>query len=175
MVIQEKLQALEAAGTLKTHQEKLVAKIKQALRNPGTVPGIHTTTRPRTFTVNPSIVVPYDLADHQSVVFQKRGTVVNSLHTVSLTKPLLFIDGDDKSQVAWALHQQAERQKTVQPLPKIILVKGSPFSLMEQNGALFYFDQKGSLTKKLGITQVPARVTQVGDLLNIEEVKLDEK
>ena len=174
-VIQTKLKDLEERGVLKDHQQDLVEKVKETLKNPQAVAGITKTTQPRTFTYDTSIMVPYDMKDNQGTVFQKQGTVVNPLHTHSLTKPLLFIDGDDRGQVVWVLHQQEERQRTRQTLPKLILVKGSPFDLMETHNVAFYFDQKGILTKKLGITQVPARVTQTEDVLTIEEVKLDEK
>ncbi len=98
-VIQEKLKSLEESGALKDHQQKIVERVKQALKRPTTVEGIKTTTQPRVFTFNPSIVVPYDLKDHQGQVFQQAGTVINPLHYHSLTKPLLFIDSDDCQQV----------------------------------------------------------------------------
>jgi conjugal transfer pilus assembly protein TraW len=171
-VIQEKLKTLEKSGVLKDHQQKIVERVRQALKRPTAVEGIKATTQPRVFTFNPSIVVPYDLKDHQGQVFQQAGTVINPLHFHSLTKPLLFIDGDDADQVNWALKQQEHHQQANQSLPKIILVKGSPFDLMERHDASFYFDQSGILVKKLGIRQVPAHVSQSGEVLTIEEVKL---
>jgi conjugal transfer pilus assembly protein TraW len=51
-------------------------------------------------------------------------------------------------------------------------VKGAPLELNEQHDRWFYFDQAGVLTKKLGIKQVPSIVTQYGQLLKIQEVKL---
>ena len=45
-------------------------------------------------------------------------------------------------------------------LSKIILVKGSPLELQEKLGIPVYFDQYGTLTKRIGIKQVPAIVWQ---------------
>ena len=80
-VIQTKLKTLEEKGTLKGHQQSLVEKVKETLKNPQAVAGITKTTQPRIFTFNPSIVVPYDLKDHQGTVFQKQGTVINPWHS----------------------------------------------------------------------------------------------
>jgi conjugal transfer pilus assembly protein TraW len=44
--------------------------------------------------------------------------------------------------------------------------------LMKKHNVRFYFDQKSILTLKLGITQVPAIVTQNGMKLRIEELVL---
>jgi conjugal transfer pilus assembly protein TraW len=61
----------------------------------------------------------------------------------------------------------------IHPLAKIIFVKGAPLKIMEEIGLTVFFDQHGKITKKLGITQVPAIVIQDGKHLKIEEVKAD--
>jgi conjugal transfer pilus assembly protein TraW len=43
---------------------------------------------------------------------------------------------------------------------------------MEDFDATCYFDQGGKLIKKFGITQVPARVSQDGNRLKVEELLL---
>jgi conjugal transfer pilus assembly protein TraW len=173
-VIKSKLKTLEEDGTLQTHQQKIEERITKSLKRPQAVTTIKTTTQPRRFLFNPSFVVPNDLKDHQGKVFQKAGTLINPLHDYSLRRPLLLIDGDDRRQVTWAFKQHEDRQQAKEFVPKIILVKGSPFELMEQFNTPVYFDQGGVLVKKLGIEQVPARVSQYGDRLLIEEVKLKE-
>jgi len=113
-------------------------------------------------------MVPYDLKDHEGRVFQEKGTMVNPLEMHSLKCPLLFVDGDDSQQVAWAIrqHQAAESLHK----PKIILVQGSPFELSKKLNLPIYFDQSGVLVKKLGISCVPARLYQQEKTLTIEEV-----
>jgi len=162
--IQQQLHALDQSGELAAHQRQIQQKTLARLKRPTPVSGLRPTTVPRTFRFDPTITVPYDLKDHTGRLIHQAGTTVNPLHTHSLTQSLLFIDGDDKDQVAWAM-------KLAEP-SKIILTNGSPFDLMEQHpDRTVYFDQHGALTGKLGIQQIPARVTQSGDQLQIEELE----
>lgn len=82
-----------------------------------------------------------------------------------LTKWILFIDGENEAHVKWALSQPLNS--------KIILIQGRPLTLEERHERHFYFDQLGLITKKLGITQIPARVTQERDRLKIEELQIE--
>lgn len=164
--IHEKLKSLEQSGKLKVHQLTLQQRIIDSVRTPQSVEGLRKTIEARTFTYDPSITVPYDLKDHQGIVFAKAGTTINPLETHALSGSLLFIDGSDPEQVDWALRQKSEKQK-------VILVKGSPFLLMKHYGTKMYFDQGGVLIAKLGIRQVPAQVFQKGKMLQIEEILLE--
>jgi len=165
-VIEKRLKKLEEEGSLQEHQQKIAKQAQEKIKRPKAVEGVHHTTKPRSFIYDPSITVPYDLKDHQGKIFHAKGTKVNSLDYKSLSKPLLFIDGDDEAQVDWAKEQN--------PNSQIILIKGSPFELMEKLDRSVYFDQEGVLVKKLGIEQVPAKVTQQEKHLLIEEVVLKE-
>jgi len=110
--------------------------------------------------------VPRDLIDHNGQVFVKEGTIINPLAIYSLTKPMVFIDGDDQTAINWAIQQNPSNTK-------IILTSGTPFKLRELYKRAFYFDQNGTLVKKFGITQIPARVSQTGDKLQVEEILLN--
>lgn len=167
-VIQAKLKNLEASGGLKEHQEKIAARSKQAIERPQAVAGVTHTTKPRTFTYDPSITLASDITDHEGRVFAKKGEHINPLNYRSMTKPLLFIDGDQSDHLTWAFGQLKQY-----PQAKVILVKGAPLQIMRDMGIQVYFDQYGKITNKLGIVQVPAKVTQAGNFLQIEEVKVD--
>lgn len=172
-VIREKLQKLSDSGQLEDHQQKIVKSAKQKIHRPEPVIGIVKTKTARTFTYDPSITVPYDMKDHKGQIFHKKGTRVNPLETHSMRCSLLFIDGDDSDQVVWAkgFHEViGEIHK-----PKIILIKGSPLELSEAHNIPMYFDQGGTLVNKLGITQVPAHLSQKDKILQIEEIDLGEK
>ena len=165
-VIESKLKRIEEEGNLQEHQQKIAKQAQEKIKRPKPVEGIQHTSKARSFTYDPSITVPYDLKDHKGQVFHAKGTKVNPLDYKSFTKPLLFIDGDDQEQVDWVITQQSVAQ--------IILTRGSPFELMEKIDRPVYFDQEGTLIKKLGIGQVPARVTQQDKQLLIEEIVLKE-
>lgn len=92
--------------------------------------------------------------------------LVNPLDTVPLRQRLVFLDGDDEGQVAWAMGA------TTALNAKLILVSGSPFALMKAEQRRFYFDQKGTLTRHFGIRAVPAVVEQQGRTLAVRELVL---
>jgi conjugal transfer pilus assembly protein TraW len=163
--ITSKLKALDAQGDLEKHQLKIQARIKAQLLHPHAVAGLIKTQKARVFYYNPAIKVPTDLQDQQGQVFVKAGTEVNPLAVQSLKQDLIFIAGEDPKQWAWAQKQSA----------KIILVSGAPFALMEKYPIRLYFDQAGLLVKKLGIHQIPARVSQEAELLKIEELEIPEE
>lgn len=67
-----------------------------------------------------------------------------------LRAPLVFLDGDDTAQLAWAARRYAGAKA------KLILVRGAPLELMKARQRRFYFDQGGTLVKHFGIRAVPA-------------------
>lgn len=165
-VIESKLSNLKKSGKLDALQKTWQQQAKQSVERPKPVSHIRHTSKPRVFYFDPSVTIPTDFKDHRGAVFQKAGARVNPLSTISMTKALLFLDGDDKAQVAWALAETKTRNHKA----LLILVKGSPTQHMEQTKQRFYFDQGGRLVKKFGIKQVPARVSQAGLLLKVEEL-----
>lgn len=170
-VIKAKLQALATSGKLEGHQQIILRRAKEQLNRPPPIKNILKTTVPRSFNWDPSITVPYDLKDHKGNVFYRKGTKVNPLDTHPFRYPFLFVDGDDPSQVAWAIKQY--KLAEVSHKPKIILVQGAPFDLSKKLNLPIYFDQSGVLVKKFGISQVPAKVSQNKKNLIVDEVSLD--
>lgn len=169
--LESKLQLLEESGELKKHQEILRNKAEQSVRTPPPVEGISKAAKQRVWYYDPSLTVPYDLKDHQGRVFHKKGTRINPLKFRSLSSLLIFIDGADEAQVSWVQRTYLDGENK----SKIILTSGSPFELMEILNEPIYFDQGGTITKKLGIKHVPAVVVQEGLKLKITEIALEEK
>jgi conjugal transfer pilus assembly protein TraW len=102
-----------------------------------------------------------DLEDHNGKIFAKKGERFNPLDRISMTRVILFFDGDEESHVKWAFSKQQNAC--------LILVKGSPLELQKRFDQPVYFDQQGSLVSKLGIKQVPAMVRQEQKILIISE------
>jgi len=163
-LIQKKLRGMIERGELEAHNLELQKKTRASVERPKPVEGLAKTQEAKVFYVDPTYVVPEDLKDHTGKVFAPKGSKINPLETVSLSQTLLFFDGDDEDQKAFA-----EAKHRSDPV-KLILVKGEPLSLSEELKSFVYFDQAGTLTKKLGIVHVPALVTQEGLRLRIEEV-----
>ena len=108
----------------------------------------------------------YPIADETGAVLFPAGLRKNPLDVVSLSKHLLFFDARDVRQVAKARELIARYQGRVKP----ILVGGSYIDLMKAWNTPVYYDQDGTLVRKLGITGVPAIVSQEGSRLRIDEV-----
>ncbi len=165
-LILSKLRQAEATGVLARIQRETQANVKRGIEQPAPVTKIIRTTRPRSFYYDPSIVVPYAIADAEGKVIVTPGTRVNPLDTVSLSKALLFIDARDAAQVGRARNILDERGGKV----KVILTGGSYLDLMRRWKRPVFYDQQGTLTDKLGIRHVPALVSQEGKRLRIDEL-----
>ncbi|HVA41382.1 MAG TPA: type-F conjugative transfer system protein TraW [Candidatus Binataceae bacterium] len=165
-VILSKLRHAEATGVLARLQRDTQAKVKRGIEQPAPIARITKTTKARSFYYDPSIVVPYAIADADGKVIVAPGTKVNPLDTVSLSKALLFIDARDAAQVGRARGILDERGGKV----KVILTGGSYLDLMRRWKRPVFFDQQGTLTDKLGIRHVPALVSQEGKRLRIDEI-----
>lgn len=148
-----KLRKMEATGELEKERQLVERRGKEMILHPKFIAGITRTQKIREYKFNPVITLTRNLADHKGKVFAHKGEQFNPLDKIKLSKPLLFIDGDDEKQINWALSSGGEHGK-------IVLVKGSPLDLQKRLARDIYFDQCGSLTTKLGIKHVPAIVFQ---------------
>ena len=90
------------------------------------------------------------------------------MEVVSLSKHSSSSTARDERQVERARELIERYQGKVKP----ILVAGSYLALMQRWQLPVYFDQQGALTRKLGITHVPALVSQEGMQLRIDELPL---
>jgi hypothetical protein len=124
-----------------------------------------TRSKSRVFHYDPTYVVPESVTDGQGKVIARKGATVNPLKGLELSSGLLFLDGTNPAHIQWAAKQKGSF--------KWILVRGNPFALEEQEKRPVYFDQNAFTTKKLRIQHVPARVTQDGLKLKIEEVPIN--
>ena len=165
-VILSKLREADKTGVLARLQRETQGKVKRGIEQPAPIARITKTTKARSFYYDPSIVVPYAIADADGKVIVAPGTKVNPLDTVSLSKALLFIDARDAAQVGRARGILDQRGGKV----KVILTGGSYLELMRRWKRPVFFDQQGTLTDKLGIRHVPALVSQEGRRLRIDEI-----
>ena len=161
-VIEERLQELQATGKLAEHQKELQQRVRQSIDRPRPVEGLQKTTTYQSRDYDPSFVLDKDIKDHQGNSIATAGAKYNPLDYHSFGKPLLLIDGDDISQVAWALNQEG----------KIVLTQGAPLLLTKEHTKTFFFDQGGLLVKKFNLTKIPVRVSQKDKILMIEEINL---
>ena len=162
--IQSRLIAMEKSGETAKLNDRLKRRTVARVNRPDPVAGIARAIDDRSWSFDPTITLAADIRGTKGELIHAAGTRVNPLDSVSLRADLLFLDGDDPAQVAWALKQ--DRQA------KLILVSGAPLELMKARQRRFYFDQGGKLTERFGIRAVPARVRQQGRVLAVSEIAL---
>lgn len=165
-VILQRLREMHSDGGLERLQRDSQARVRRQIEEPPGVPGISKTTQARSFHVDPSIEVPYPITDADGRVIVAPGTRINPLDTVSLSRPLLFIDARDRAQVDRAQQLLGAHGGQL----KLILTGGSYLELMRRWKRPVFYDQQGRLTQQLGIRHVPALVSQDGKRLRIDEL-----
>jgi len=150
------------------NQEKLRKKQIETFKKPQRIE-LSEASENKVYFFDPTVCVQEDIKDNEGNIVVKKGTVFNPLKTVSLGQDLIFFDGTKKEHIEWAKKNSKA---------KWILINGDPIELEKELNRPIYFDQSGAITKKLKIQNVPAKVSQKGLSLKIEEIFLggvDEK
>lgn len=166
--IEQRLREKERSGELQRIAEAARARGIDTVRQPPPVEGVRTTERPRTFYVDPSFTLDRNITDPQGRLMFAAGTRKNPLEVVSLSRHLLFFDARDPRQVKHARELSGRYAGRIKP----ILTGGSYLDLMKAWRVPVYYDQAGTLTRRFGIRQVPALVSQDGLRLRIDELGL---
>jgi conjugal transfer pilus assembly protein TraW len=166
--IKLKLENLKTSGQIDKMNEQFKNKAMDYVNRPTPLKNIKHTIVAREWLFDPAVLVKDDLKDQSGKIFHKAGSRVNPLDYINLTNVLIFIDGDSKEHINYAREQNIKYQGHT----KIILVNGHITNLMKRFKTRFYFDQEGTLTRKFGITSVPAIVSQEAKALKIKEVLL---
>lgn len=177
--IDKRLKRFEANGKFDSLKNEFQGKVKAAVDRPTPVQGLGTTTEPRTFRVDPTLTLAKDIKDAQGNVLYLKGTRVNPFDSntwptgtginYTFSKTLVFIDGDDLNQQAWA-----KKFKQEKPI-KWILTNGSPGEFAQKINTRVYFDQDSSLTQRLHIQNTPSVVNQAGHYWQVREVDVSKE
>jgi conjugal transfer pilus assembly protein TraW len=166
--IEQRLREKERSGELQRLAEAARARGIDTVRQPPPVEGLRTTERPRTFYLDPSFTLHRNVTDPQGRLMFAAGTRTNPLEVVSLSRHLLFFDARDPRQLKHARELNGRYGGRIKP----ILTGGSYLDLMKAWRVPVYYDQAGTLTRRFGIRQVPALVSQDGLRLRIDELGL---
>ena len=166
--IEQRLRDKERSGELQQLMAQAQARGIDAVKRPQPVNWLQPTATARTFYFDPSFTLDRNVTDASGQLLFAAGTRKNPLDVVSLSKHLLFFDARDRRQVTRARELMARYAGKVKP----ILTGGSYLDLMKVWRIPVYYDQQGTLTRRFGIRQVPALVSQEGVRLRIDEVVL---
>jgi conjugal transfer pilus assembly protein TraW len=162
--LQAKLREKARSGELQQLERSARARVVASIERPPSVPALARSEQPRTFYFDPSVTIGEPIVDARGQVLIPAGTRANPLDIVALSQRLLFFDGRDADQVRQARTLIERYGGKVKP----ILTAGSYLDLMRRWRLRVYYDQQGALVQKLGITEVPALVSQEGKRLRID-------
>ena len=183
-MMQRKLKSINLAE----HSLQMQDLAKKMVEEPTAIPGITKATKTISHSFDPSYVLDEDVFLPCGKLLYAIGTTVNPLDHMEWRGKMVFIDGRDKSQVAWVIENYITPllANDDEELPKklgnegrddtkIVLTGGKPLELERQINSPIYFDQFGELTKKFNITCVPAVVEQDGKYLKVTEIDIKRK
>ncbi len=143
---------------------------KRYFERPPAVTGLRTATKGRVRRFDPSISLSENIRDADGRLLFAAGTTVNPADIAPFPGALIYLNGDDKRQVALA--EKLVKQKG--DALRVILVDGSPAELMRQWERPVYFDQAGAGVRRFGLDTVPVLIIQKNPtdrFLTIEEIK----
>lgn len=165
--IKRRLGEMKDSGEIAALQQKAKQKVVNSMLYPEPVPGISTATKNETFYFDPTYTQEKNAYDGKGRIIVPAGKTINPLQYGGLSKHYIFIDARDSRQVDFAM-----RNFDIRPRDKIVLTGGSWVELSRKLKTQVYYDQSGYLTRRFGITHVPALVSQDGMRLKIEEIAL---
>lgn len=142
-------------------------QVVSAIKRPRDFMHLPNATENRTVQFDPSITLKQEILDASGKVLYPKGHRFNPLTVTQLSQALLFFDGTKENHLDWACKEAKDA--------KWILVSGSPLDLSEKERREVFFDQGGGLVRELGIQALPAKVSQQGMHLLVEEVALKEE
>jgi len=164
--IQTELKKKEANGDLERFQKDFEARTRHSIEEPKGVASVTTTTRPRVFHVDPTWTAASTVTTPDGKTIVEAGQTVNPLDYITWSRKFFFFDGRDPRQIAKAAEIITREGGAV----RAIMVAGRPLDLTREWKRQIYFDQGGTLVRKLNIRQVPALVQQDGKRLRVEEM-----
>ncbi len=164
--IHKKLRELEANGEMERFKEEFVENTKRSVEEPQPVQNVITTREARSYHIDPTWTAPNTITTPDGKHIVQAGDSINPLDYITWSRKFLFFDARDSRQVELAAQIITAENGAV----RAILVAGRPLDLTRAWKRQVYFDQGGSLVRKLGIRQVPALVYQDGKKLRVDEI-----
>lgn len=174
--LKDAVRSRQQSGELDRFWRHYRDQVLNAIRHPAPLP-IRTAYAPATEFHAVAFTLPSDFVDQNGHVVAHKGQVIEPLAISPLSTRLIFIDGRDQQQVAWAVHQGQQSRA------KLILTGGSAIELRDKyrdtpwsagKGVPFYLDQRSIVINTLerfygiGLRSVPATLSQQGKGLRID-------
>lgn len=164
--ILKKLKEKEKSGELKKIQQEAVKRSVSSAKNPKPVEGLGTVLERSQRLIDPTVTYQKAVTTDEGQIVVPAGAKINPLLITSLSKRLVFFNGNDKAQAEAVRQMVSKEGKKVKP----ILVAGSWYDTSKAWKTQVYFDQQGKLSQRFGIKAVPTVISQQGAMLLLEEI-----
>lgn len=164
--ILKKLKEKEKSGELKKIQQEAVKRSVSSAKNPKPVEGMGTVLERSQRLIDPTVTYQKAVTTDEGQIVVPAGAKINPLLITSLSKRLVFFNGNDKAQAEAVRQMVSKEGKKVKP----ILVAGSWYDTSKAWKTQVYFDQQGKLSQRFGIKAVPTVISQQGAMLLLEEI-----
>jgi len=120
---------------------------------------------PRTFTVDLTYTLEFDIVDGSGNIIYPKGFVFNPLDYVTLHNPLIVINGTNTNEVKW--FEKSEYQKKLENM--LLITDGSYFELSSRlKRPVFYADRR--IIERFKLDATPSIVIQKGNLIEVKEI-----
>ena len=121
----------------------------------------------RTFAVDPTYSLPFDIPDGKGGILYPNGYTFNPLDYVGLPDIFVFIDGGDKKQVAWFMRSPYAKAANAM----IFLTGGSYLQFSEKlKRPVFYATDQ--IVKRFKLKAVPSVLFQQGKFVEVKEFEI---
>lgn len=164
--ILKNLKEKEKSGELKKMQQEAVKRSVRSAKNPKSVEGLETVWDRSHRLIDPTVTYQKAVKTDEGQIVVPAGAKINPLLITSLSKRLVFFNGNDKAQAEAVRKMVNKEGKKVKP----ILVAGSWYDTSKAWKTQVYFDQQGKLSQRFGIKAVPTVIRQQGAMLLLEEI-----
>lgn len=165
--ITEALELAVTSGELAAHRLAARQRASAFVAAPPPVTGLVAATVAVSRLFDPTVRLRRAVTGPDGVVVHPAGTAINPLDKVRLEGRLVLFDGRVPAQVEFAARLLREPGRT-----RVVLTGGSPGEFAKVSKGRVYFDQDGTLSRRLALTHLPAVVRQEGRMLRIDTVAL---
>lgn len=162
-IIMKRLESMQQSGELTYVQREIEQRVAEHTIRPKPLT-LTTTSKPKTFYIDPTVIVSQNLWTPNGLLIAKEGTRINPFERIHYLKTLFFFNADDTRQVAWVKKHYTDYNHV-----KFILTGGDVRVAAELFGRI-YFDVNGLISTKLHIKHVPSIVNQEGLNWQVREI-----
>lgn len=159
--IHDKLISMNKSGQLEDQKRNFIKRSIQHILRPRPVDFVPDLgdRKPTSRLFNPSIVLNKSITNINGDVLSVKGEKINPLKVHPFNEALIFINGDNESQINFALSLESKYKEKFEDI-KIILTSGDIENCAKLLKQRVYFDQSGVLCKRFGIKYTPTMIYQ---------------